>query len=484
MRLFFDTKTTGISRIKDRLDQLPCMPLRCAVALVIFPRAAQANTNLDAGGAIGLVVWLLILGLAWGFLKSLFQKGKAQATSKSYHGASHPIEPPTPSPDSIRTHYDNLQVARTASETVIRSAYKGLAQKYHPDRFDGDPAHAERIMKFLNEAYAVLSDPDRRKEHDQWIDEQLGEKTRSSPAEKEAGRQQRDPTEDERQAEIDQAARNARWAEEDQRNISQAAEKERKRHELASAKTQIARRNRKAWLKKLAGIFLLITTVVVFSILPPSVWSAMHGAGRSLAAIASDYFGLYEKDAANGDANAQAILGGRYSEGDGLPKNAVKAVEWWQKAAAQGHVRAQFLLGLTYNSGDIGIPKDSAKAVQWYQKAAAQGLPEAQFFIAGSYEDGEGVTKDEAKALEWYLKAAAQGHAEAQSHLGDIYHRGQGVPQDDAKAIEWWQKAAESGEAYAQNNLGVAYQNGLGVPKDAAKAVEWYLLRVMLPHTL
>jgi curved DNA-binding protein CbpA len=85
----------------------------------------------------------------------------------------------------IRTYYDNLQVARTASDTVIRAAYKSLAQKYHPDRFDGDPAAADRIMKLLNEAYAVLSDPKRRKEHDKWIDEQFGtnERSRSSKTE-------------------------------------------------------------------------------------------------------------------------------------------------------------------------------------------------------------------------------------------------------------------------------------------------------------
>lgn len=172
MRLFFCTKIAGISRIKYRLVELVRIPLRCAVTLAIFPCAAQANTNLDPGGAIGLVVWLLILGLAWGFLKSLFQKEKAEATSKSYQGTSSTVEPPPPPPDSIRTHYDNLQVARTASETVIRAAYKGLAQKYHPDRFDGDSAQAEKIMKFLNEAYAVLSDPVRRKEYDKSIDEQ------------------------------------------------------------------------------------------------------------------------------------------------------------------------------------------------------------------------------------------------------------------------------------------------------------------------
>ena len=183
MRLFFDTEIAGINRIEDQRVEWTWIPLRCVLVLAIFPCAAQANTNLDPGGAIGLVVWLLIIGLAWGFLKSLFQKGKAQATSKSYQGASRPVEPPTSPTESIQTHYDNLQVARTASDTVIRSAYKGLAQKYHPDRFDGDPAHAERIMKFLNEAYAVLSDPVRRKEHDKWIDEQQGTVARLSPSE-------------------------------------------------------------------------------------------------------------------------------------------------------------------------------------------------------------------------------------------------------------------------------------------------------------
>lgn len=70
----------------------------------------------------------------------------------------------------IRTHYDNLQVARNASEVVIRAAYKSLAQKNHPDKFDGRRDEAERIMKILNEAYAVLSDPARRKLHNEWID--------------------------------------------------------------------------------------------------------------------------------------------------------------------------------------------------------------------------------------------------------------------------------------------------------------------------
>jgi len=68
-----------------------------------------------------------------------------------------------------RTHYDNLQVARNASDIVIRAAYKTLIQKWHPDKHAGNKDKAERIIKIVNEAYRVLSDPDLRRKHDEWI---------------------------------------------------------------------------------------------------------------------------------------------------------------------------------------------------------------------------------------------------------------------------------------------------------------------------
>jgi curved DNA-binding protein CbpA len=68
----------------------------------------------------------------------------------------------------VRTHYDNLKVARNAPLEVIRAAYKSLSQKYHPDQNPGDP-DAARIMALINEAYRILSDPVKRREHDEWI---------------------------------------------------------------------------------------------------------------------------------------------------------------------------------------------------------------------------------------------------------------------------------------------------------------------------
>lgn len=70
---------------------------------------------------------------------------------------------------SVRTHYDNLQVAENASPEVIRGAYRYLSQKWHPDKNPENRAEAVRITQLINAAYEVLSDPQRRKEHDKWI---------------------------------------------------------------------------------------------------------------------------------------------------------------------------------------------------------------------------------------------------------------------------------------------------------------------------
>lgn len=68
---------------------------------------------------------------------------------------------------NIRTHYDNLQLPTTASEKEIRTAYRRLSKKYHPD-YNSDP-DAIRIMQLVNRAYEVLSDPEQKRQHDLWI---------------------------------------------------------------------------------------------------------------------------------------------------------------------------------------------------------------------------------------------------------------------------------------------------------------------------
>ncbi len=66
-----------------------------------------------------------------------------------------------------KNFYRILGVAEGAEDIVIRAAYRALAQKYHPDKWSGDPGFATAKMAEINEAYATLSDPDKRKLYDQ-----------------------------------------------------------------------------------------------------------------------------------------------------------------------------------------------------------------------------------------------------------------------------------------------------------------------------
>src|SRR3954451_17641559 len=69
-------------------------------------------------------------------------------------------------PVQFRDYYETLGVPKTANEEEIRSAFRKLARKYHPD-VAKDKKVAEEKFKEINEAYEVLSDPEKRKKYDQ-----------------------------------------------------------------------------------------------------------------------------------------------------------------------------------------------------------------------------------------------------------------------------------------------------------------------------
>ena len=66
-----------------------------------------------------------------------------------------------------RDYYEVLGVAKTASADEIKSAYRKLAMKYHPDHNPGDKDAAAKFTE-ISEAYEVLSNPDKRTRYDQY----------------------------------------------------------------------------------------------------------------------------------------------------------------------------------------------------------------------------------------------------------------------------------------------------------------------------
>ncbi len=69
--------------------------------------------------------------------------------------------------ETKRDYYEVLGVAKSAGDSEIKSAYRKLAKKYHPDMNPGD-AEAEKKFKEASEAYAILSDAEKRRQYDQF----------------------------------------------------------------------------------------------------------------------------------------------------------------------------------------------------------------------------------------------------------------------------------------------------------------------------
>jgi TPR repeat protein len=122
--------------------------------------------------------------------------------------------------------------------------------------------------------------------------------------------------------------------------------------------------------------------------------------------------------------------------GDGL--------RYIERAAELGVARAQLAAAQLYRDGDT-IPQNDAKALQWYRQAALQGIADAQYGLAALYETGIGTPVNLTEAARWYMHAATQGHPAAQTRIGTFYITGSGLKQDAITGYMWLTLAAASG---------------------------------------
>ncbi len=187
--------------------------------------------------------------------------------------------------------------------------------------------------------------------------------------------------------------------------------------------------------------------------------------------------------AEQGNANAQAELGYRYHQGEGVAQDYAEARKWYQRAAKLGHRDAQYNLAVLHAFGE-GVPQDHQQAFHWYQRAAEQNHPQAQYSLGLSYLHGEGVAQNPKHAAEWFQKAAERGYGRAQVFLASLYHTGNGVEKNYERAAHWYRKAAVRGNAVAQYNLGSLYSSGEGVPQDTTEAIKWLRLSAAQEYPL
>jgi len=73
------------------------------------------------------------------------------------------------------TYYDILTITTSATQEEIKSAFRKLSKKFHPDNNDGDESFFAEQFKQIHEAYEILSDPIKRKLYDQEIEEATNE---------------------------------------------------------------------------------------------------------------------------------------------------------------------------------------------------------------------------------------------------------------------------------------------------------------------
>lgn len=71
----------------------------------------------------------------------------------------------------MKNYYEILEINKTASQDVIKAAYKTLVKRYHPD--NGKDIADEGKLTYINEAYEVLSDVEKRKEYDRKLESEI-----------------------------------------------------------------------------------------------------------------------------------------------------------------------------------------------------------------------------------------------------------------------------------------------------------------------
>jgi TPR repeat protein len=177
--------------------------------------------------------------------------------------------------------------------------------------------------------------------------------------------------------------------------------------------------------------------------------------------------------ATQGDPWAELILGQRYRDGQGLPRDYATAMKFFLLAAAKQQWGAEWDLGQLYLNG-LGVPVDKSKALYWMKAAARDGDPAAWLSVGDFYRDGIGTAPDYAAAWDAYERTADGGNGLGDQRLGFMLAKGLGRPVDLAQARQRFEDGTHKDSGgWTYFNFGEACLYGtLGAP-DPAQAKVW-----------
>jgi len=154
-----------------------------------------------------------------------------------------------------------------------------------------------------------------------------------------------------------------------------------------------------------------------------------------------------------GEPLAQWKLGRMYARGEGVPRDDVKAYEYFERLVegyneddpdrpdAAAISNAFVSVGVYCLNGipNSAIKPDPERALEMFQYAATNfGDSDAQYNLARMYIDGAaGLARDNMRAARWLALAADKGHHPAQALLGHLLFLGDGVPRQRARGLMW-----------------------------------------------
>lgn len=152
------------------------------------------------------------------------------------------------------------------------------------------------------------------------------------------------------------------------------------------------------------------------------------------------------------------------------------AASFFQKGCELKDQHACASLGALYEQGD-GLPKDILKAKKLYETACDQDIAIACFNLGEMYDTGRDeadIAYDHAKAVTYYEKSCASDEIQACNNLGQLLARTVMIPQDHRRAFQLFKKSCEAELPIGCGSLGEAYENGWGVKANREEARKLY----------